>query len=235
MAESCVKLIGTWTSPFVLRARIGLSLKHVQYEFLEEKFGPKSDLLLNSNPVYKKVPVLIHANKPIPESLVILEYIDEVWASSGPSILSSDPYDRAMDRFWAAYIDEKMTSIIRGLAISPVKEGAEVALEQVKTGIMLLEETFRERNKGKAFFGGDEIGFIDIAFGCLLSLIKATQIRSGLQLIHPARAPLLTHWAKRFNQHSHVFPYLPDPHKLAEFAELLSTRAQAQAQTQAEV
>ncbi|XP_062114031.1 glutathione S-transferase U17-like [Humulus lupulus] len=172
MPESCVELIGSWASPFVLRAQIVLSMKNVG----KKKFGPKSELLLKSKLVHKKVLVLIHANKPIPESLVILEYIDEVWASSGPSILSFDPYDRAMNRFWAAYIDEKMTSIIPCLAISPVKDGAEVALEQVKTGIILLEETFRERNKGNALFGGDKIGFIDIASGCLVSLIKVTQM-----------------------------------------------------------
>ena len=108
MAESDVKLIGAWQSPFVLRARIALNLKHVQYEFLEETFGTKSELLLKSNPVHKKIPVLIHAGKPVCESLIIVQYIDDVWTSSGPSILPSEPYDRAIERFWAAYIDEKV-------------------------------------------------------------------------------------------------------------------------------
>lgn len=106
--DNDVKLIGAWPSPFVMRARIALKLKSIDYQFMEEKFGSKSELLLKSNPVYKKIPVLIHGEKPICESLIIVQYIDELWSSSGPSILPSDPYDRAISRFWAVYLDDKV-------------------------------------------------------------------------------------------------------------------------------
>ena len=105
MAKNDVKLLGAWPSPYVLRARIALNIKSVKYEFLAETMAPKSELLLQSNPVYKKIPVLIHGDKPICESLVIVQYIDEAW-TSGPSILPSDPCDRAIHRFWAVYLDE---------------------------------------------------------------------------------------------------------------------------------
>nr|CAD1835425.1 unnamed protein product [Ananas comosus var. bracteatus] len=111
-----VKLLGAWpsltiwglTQPFVLRVQIALELKGVSYEYLEQEIWEnKSELLLKSNPVYKKVPVLIHKDRPICESAIILQYIDEVWAGTGPSLLPSDPYDRAIARFWAGYIDDK--------------------------------------------------------------------------------------------------------------------------------
>lgn len=110
MAGNDVKILGAWPSPYVMRPRIALNIKSVAYDFLEEQFGSKSELLLKSNPVYKKIPVLIHDGKPISESLIIVQYIDEVW-NSGPSILPSDPYDRAIARFWATYIDDKVCSI----------------------------------------------------------------------------------------------------------------------------
>ncbi|PIN05641.1 Glutathione transferase [Handroanthus impetiginosus] len=107
MASGKVKLLGHTLSPYVLRARIALNIKSIEHEFQQEDvLVKKSDLLLKSNPVHKKIPVLIHGGRPICESPVILHYIDEVW-TSGPSILPSDPYDRAIARFWCAYIDEK--------------------------------------------------------------------------------------------------------------------------------
>ena len=63
-------------------------------------------------PVHRKVPVLIHNGRPICESLIIVHDVDEVLAgTTAMAILPADPYDRAIARFWGAYIDNKVTSI----------------------------------------------------------------------------------------------------------------------------
>jgi len=101
-----LKLLGLPLSPFVISVRMALNMKGVSYEYVDEDLSNKSELLLKSNPVHKKVPVLIHNGKPICESLVILQYVDELFA--GRSILPTDSYERATARFWAAYAGDKV-------------------------------------------------------------------------------------------------------------------------------
>jgi glutathione S-transferase len=95
-------LLGLRASPFVIRARIVLNLKGLTYGYTEESLYDKSELLLKSNPVLKKVPVLIHDGKPVCESQIIVQYIDEAFPDSGRAILPSDAYERAIARFWAS-------------------------------------------------------------------------------------------------------------------------------------
>ncbi|KAJ8631428.1 hypothetical protein MRB53_024751 [Persea americana] len=105
MAEEVV-VLGTWASPSVMRVTIALLEKGVEYGYEEEDLVNKSQLPLKSNPVHKKVPVLIHNGRPICESLIIVQYIEETWTKRSP-LLPGDPYERADARFWADYIDKK--------------------------------------------------------------------------------------------------------------------------------
>lgn len=103
-----VVLLDYWVSMFGMRARIALAEKGVHYEYSEQDLGNKSPLLLKMNPIHKKIPVLIHNDKPICESLVILQYIDEVWNDKAP-LMPTDPYEKAQVRFWADFIDKKVS------------------------------------------------------------------------------------------------------------------------------
>lgn len=111
MADEEVVLLAAKFSTFAERAKIALAEKGIKYELKEEDLNNKSYLLLEMNPIHKQVPVLIHNGKPICEFMIIVQYIDEVWKDTAP-LLPSDPYQRVHARFWADYIDKKVTFII---------------------------------------------------------------------------------------------------------------------------
>ncbi|WKA04988.1 hypothetical protein VitviT2T_022981 [Vitis vinifera] len=191
MAEE-LKLFRTWSSVFALRIVWALKIKGVEYETIFEDLSNKSPSLLQYNPVHKKVPVLVHNGKPIAESLVILEYIDETWRET--PLLPEDPYERAMARFWAKFGDDKvLTSIVWGVFFKEGKEQEEAMLEAMEH-LQFLEDEL----KGKRFFGGERIGFVDLALGWLANMISIFEEVAGLKMVDEDKFPLLAAWMQEF-------------------------------------
>jgi len=96
-------------APFSVRVRIALAEKGVMYDVYSEQ-NPRDEirnLLLQMNSVSKQLPTLIHNGRPVCQSLIIVQYVDDVWKGKGP-LLPSDPYQRAQSRFWADFIDKKV-------------------------------------------------------------------------------------------------------------------------------
>lgn len=112
--EQKLVLLDFWASMYCMRPKIALAEKNItDYECIVEDLlsENKSSLFLEMNPVHKKIPVLIHNGKPICESLIIVEYIDEVWKGDFP-LLPSDPYQKSQSRFWADFVDKKVLTFI---------------------------------------------------------------------------------------------------------------------------
>ncbi|KAF8081490.1 hypothetical protein N665_0883s0002 [Sinapis alba] len=209
-SNSTVKLLGTWSSPFALRGRIALHLKSVEYEYIEEAdvLKSKSDLLLKSNPIHKKVPVLIHGDDSICESLNIVQYIDEAWPSK-PSILPSNPKRSRHCSFLGSLRRRKgdKQSID---AVAGAKDDA--------GRMAVLEEAFQKSSKGGGFFGGESIGYVDIACGAIVGPLSVIEAFSGVKLLSPDAIPGLVQWAERFRAYEDVKPYMPTVAEFVEFA-----------------
>ncbi|KAG5521106.1 hypothetical protein RHGRI_033612 [Rhododendron griersonianum] len=165
--------------------------------------------------------------KPICESLIIVRYIDEVW-TDGPGILPLDPYDQAMALFWAPYVDDKLWPTLRGLRNAEGEEAEAAALEQVMEVIMLLEDAFAKCGKGKDFFGGDTIGYLDIALGGFLGWLRVTEKLTDIKILDESKTPGLFGWAHRFGSNAIVKDVIPETEKLVELIKMLAARAKAQ-------
>ncbi|XP_042520836.1 probable glutathione S-transferase parA [Macadamia integrifolia] len=206
MAEEVV-LLSFWPSYYGMRVSIALEEKGINYELKEEAVnGGKSPLLLKMNPIHKKLPVLIHNGRPICESLIILEYIDQIWNHRSP-LLPSDPYQRSQVRFWADYVDDKVYPSGRRIWMSKGEE-QEAAKEEFMEGLKVLEGELGE----KAYFGGETMGFIDVSLVPMSSWFYALETCANFNI--EAECPKLMNWVKRCMEKESVSKSLPDPHKV---------------------
>ncbi|KAJ3690395.1 hypothetical protein LUZ61_019559 [Rhynchospora tenuis] len=212
-----LKLLGLWATPFVMRVRMVLEQKGLKYENLEQDLSNKSELLLKHNPIYKKVPVLIHGGSAICESLVILQYIDENWSKTGPPLLPSTPYERAIARFWTAYIDDKLLASLKGILMAATEEAMTEKIADTYAALETLEGAFKKCSAGKGFFGGDSIGYLDIILGSLTVWIRVLENISGAKLLDETKVPLLVEWEKRFLTADYVKKVLPTVERLEEY------------------
>ncbi|KAL0421207.1 UNVERIFIED_CONTAM: Glutathione S-transferase U17 [Sesamum latifolium] len=226
MATGDVKVLGAWPSPYVNRVLMALKIKSVKYELIQLNPHEKPEILLRNNPVHKKIPVLIHGYKPVCESLVIVQYIDDAWAT-GPSILPSDPYDRALARFWVAYIDDKWYPLVKVLRETEGEEERTELKQKLSEGLVSLEEAFVSCSEGKDFFGGDSIGYLDIVLGSCLGWLRVTEIVLELELLDRTKIPQLVKWADRFSSENAVKDVLPETEKLLELYRMIQALLKA--------
>ncbi|XP_049387180.1 probable glutathione S-transferase, partial [Solanum stenotomum] len=176
-------------------------------------------LLLQSNP-NKKIPVLIHNGKPICESMVIVEYIDETF--EGPSILPKDPYDRALARFWAKFLDDKVVTLVNTF----LRKGKE---KEVCEMLKVLDNELKD----KKLFVGDKFGFADMAANFVGLWLGIFQEASGIVLVTSEKISNFCAWRDEYVNYSQVKEYLPprNDELLACFQGRVRTYAAASAST----
>ncbi|XP_022683338.1 probable glutathione S-transferase BZ2 [Setaria italica] len=220
-SRTIVRVLGGKLSLSIARARLALELRSVAYELMDEPLEPrKSDRLLTANPAYGKIPVLLLLDGfAICESVVIVQYVEDVAQAGGGAggegeaaalLLPEDPYERAMHRFWTAYIDDRVitsTTIsdstsgdtcspamacvlwklwlaIDAVSLGPTSETHVQATGDARAALRLLEGAFTDCSSGVGFFSGSDVvpGFLDLALGYFLSALRACGRHHGLSL-----------------------------------------------------
>ncbi|KAI5399341.1 probable glutathione S-transferase [Lathyrus oleraceus] len=202
-----VKVFGLWSSPFTQRVIWALKLKGVSYEYYGEDLANKSNMLLKYNPIYKKVPVFVHNGKPLAESMVIVEYIEETWSQM--PLLSQDAYERSNVRFWSKFIEDKSMQMMEFFVYDGERQ--ERAIKETLETLRVIEN--QSGLNEKMFIGGNTIGLADIALGWVAHTLPVMEEIVGVKFITTDAFPNLHSWVKNFLEIPAVKNNLP-PHEL---------------------
>jgi glutathione S-transferase len=138
--------------PFCARVRIVLAEKGVEYEDVQIDLADRPAWLYEKNPL-GKVPVLEEGAFVLPESPVIMEYLDERYPE--PPLLPADPAERALARLWLERFDDAV-----GRDYYSARRGDE-------DGPLRLADRLDELDAALAatpYLGGAEYGLADIAY-----------------------------------------------------------------------
>ena len=151
---SKLTIYGNIICPFVRRVLLVLAKKNIQYNFIGIDLVNKPDWFLEMYPT-GKVPVLKDGDKMIPESLVIVNYLDEVYP---PTVHPSDPYEKAKG---SLFVDE-----IGAPLFTPIKclKDKSLSLEdklKEMNGMFAKIESLLEKKKTKYFQTDDKPVYSD--------------------------------------------------------------------------
>ena len=137
--------------PYCARARIALAEKGLEYEVMEVDLNDRPQWIYEKNPT-GRVPVIEEDAWILPESSVILEYLDERYPE--PPLLPADPADRALARVWIFRHDD-FTKPYYAL-----RRGEEGAAESFDEQLAKLDDALSQQ----AWLTGAEYGLADIAY-----------------------------------------------------------------------
>jgi len=138
-----LKLYAGWFCPFVQRVWMVLEIKKLDYQYQEINPYHKSKELLDLNP-RGLVPTLEYDRKPLYESTVMCEFLEDAYPSALPRLLPSDPYERARARIWIDFVTSRIIpSFHRFLQYQSKTE----ASESVDPGLQKVREDFLDKLK----------------------------------------------------------------------------------------
>jgi stringent starvation protein A len=137
--------------PYCARARIALAEKGVEHEVMEIDLADRPAWIFEKNPT-GRVPVLEEDAWILPESSVILEYLEERYPE--PPLLPADPADRALARVWIFRHDEFAGPYYA------LRRGEDGAAERFDEQLTKLDDVLSRQE----WLTGREYGLADIAY-----------------------------------------------------------------------
>ena len=168
-----MKLIGSYTSPYVRKVRIVLAEKKLDYQFaLEDVWG--SDAVLAANPLGKVPCLVMEGGEAVFDSRVIVEYVDML--SPVGKLIPASGRERVEVRTWEALSDGLLDASIlaRMEMIWAGRTEAQRSQAWVDRQMIRVTSALKAMSRGladKPYCCGIHFTLADIAVGCALGYL----------------------------------------------------------------
>jgi len=244
-AKSMPKLTyySAWFCPFAHRATLALSrhLSFVQYEWIEslgwEKraktkeeiqtkhenwYHYKSPDLLRANPLGMVPTIKDEKGNVITESIVCIQYIDEIVNGGNQPILASTPHERAHERVVADFVAKTVCSKYYSVLVRQDEEGQMEAFREIEKAIEKfathlvdnIDNDDDDDKKGPFFNGRLTPGLVDLTlFPWAWRLPVFETHRDQRFKIDPSKSPgfmKYTRWLRAMCSRDDVLRTLPN-------------------------
>nr|KYP42836.1 putative glutathione S-transferase [Cajanus cajan] len=113
-----------------------------------------------------------------------------------------------MARFWVSFAEEKSISFMSFFVT--VGEEFQNATKEVREVLKVLEETIG----GEKYFGGEEIGVLDINLGWIALSFGVIEDVVGVEVLVVNDFPCLFTWVQNFREHPAIKTNLPSHQEL---------------------
>ena len=184
-----LELVSHGLCPYVHRAAAMMHEKGVPFERRYIDLRAKPDWFLALSP-RGKVPLLLVDGKPLFESQAIIEFLDE---THPPSLLGTDPFERARQRAWVAVANDLSNAQYR-LFIAPDSEEQQAAAEALAAIAGRYEEAIAD---GVLAAGGFGLAHLALASSVLRFTIVERELGARLLSATPRFEALVRRLAGR--------------------------------------
>jgi glutathione S-transferase len=190
-----LKLVSFDICPYVERSRIVLLEKDVPHEIEFIDLAAKPAWFLAISPM-GRVPVLVVDDRPIFESMVINELLDELYPR--PPLFPRDPIARAEARAWIVFANDVLMpgsgAAMTALAGAWTGDALAKPLEALREAFAKLELQVK-RGPGP-FLLGDAFTLADAAFAPFFRRWREAESWAGPEARLLAGAPAVSAWAE---------------------------------------
>lgn len=199
MSTPNLKLVSFTLCPYVQRAMIVLNEKNIDFDIEYIDLSEPPPWFYDISPL-EKVPVLLVDDKPLFESIVICEYLDEITEGS---LYPDDAFQRAQNKAWIEFGNDILSTTFEFYTTEDEKRYKHLANVLIDRFEVLEDEI-----SNGTYFNGDEFSMIDASYAPVFRYFKLFLQYKDYGFFDDA--PAIKTWGDKLLARTSVIKSVPD-------------------------